>query len=210
MDISAIKVVGITGRKRAGKDTLALGLVKQENYVRLAYADHLYQELAEAFDVSTVFLNTDATKESMQVELAVERCRHAEFKAFCLDQLQLSPAYLFSPRELLQKYGTEFRRVFQKQPRYWLDHLERDLQHWALKGQIQFAIADVRFPDEVEHIETGFGGLVVRIIRPSQPPSADRHVSETALDGYVFPVVFNHENAPVSDLVDQCLSLLPV
>lgn len=45
-------VVGITGKRRAGKDTLASTMVSRGGYVRMAFADELKRDVAEFLGVS--------------------------------------------------------------------------------------------------------------------------------------------------------------
>lgn len=100
-------------------------------------------------------------------------------------------------RKLLQEEGTERGRmvygenVWCNTAKVWMETLSDNC------GISNFCIADIRFPNEVEFIQS-LGGKVLRIVAPersknsSLTPEARMHISETALndyerfDGYIF------------------------
>jgi hypothetical protein len=101
-----------------------------------------------------------------------------------------------SPREMLQKLGTEgMRALFGKD--FWIRSMMRSIE--CLKAQyadenVTVIVSDVRFPEECDAIKSQ-GGLVIRIERPNNPTYAaylDKckhqnalpHPSETSLDEY--------------------------
>jgi hypothetical protein len=87
-------------------------------------------------------------------------------------------------RKLLQDLGLSMRKVT---PTYWVDRaVDRihDIDNTG-KAKIIF-VTDVRFTNEAEAI-MAMGGVLWRIVRPSVTIS-DQHISETALDDYMFDV----------------------
>ena len=98
-------------------------------------------------------------------------------------------------RLLLQFWGTEYRR--HDDPAYWINKVRPKLQQIAASAPNKEAlciITDVRFPNEVEMIESEFGGKTFRVVRESVEPSrhevARGHVSENAIS-YPLPEIRN-------------------
>ena len=80
-------------------------------------------------------------------------------------------------RPMLQWWGTEFRKKYQKDETYWIEKLdEKIIPNWIN------IIADVRFPEEVDYIKRN-GGIVINVIRMNHEMT-DTHLSETALEDY--------------------------
>lgn len=87
-------------------------------------------------------------------------------------------------RQWLQIVGTDwFRRI---EPDCWVNMLFSGY----MEDEEVWLIGDVRFPNEVEAIQS-LDGHVIRLLR--SPDSYDNHYSETALDDYEgFDVVINN------------------
>lgn len=130
------KIIGITGRAGAGKDTLAGYLVVNHGYRQAAFADTLKKVLALiACEPLDNFYNRERKE------------------AF-------SPALGMTRREAMQKIGTEVgRNLFG--PMVWCD---ATITRWIEDGQAATVIADVRFDNEAEAI-IAEGGVIVRVVR---------------------------------------------
>lgn len=103
------RIVGLHGLPRTGKDTLADQFVEHAGFVKLAFADPLYQEISDAFDVSVESLKSDEWKRKPQMDLEIRRCTDAGFIA----QMRKLEMFLDEPmpsRSILQLWGTEYRR----------------------------------------------------------------------------------------------------
>ena len=154
------KIIGVTGLKYNGKDTIADHLCKKYGFTRIAFADPLKNACAILFGF---------THEQL----------HGSLK-------ETPDNYWFglSPRKVLQFVGTD---LFRKQMKllhedfgedFWLlcakklvnDIFEKDKEN-------RVVISDVRFPNECEMIKK-MGGIVIRVNRPSINTSADLHDSE--------------------------------
>jgi hypothetical protein len=111
-------------------------------------------------------------------------------------------------RKALQINGTEQGRniygenVWLETAATWMHHLSKT---WGIN---KFCITDCRFPNEVEFIQSRFGGQVIRVIAPTRSENnsltveARLHISETALDTYTkFDFFIN--NDPDQDLESQ-------
>lgn len=198
------KVVGLVGLRGSGKDTAAQFLVDL-GWRRIAFADALYIEVAEAFGVTVEFLQRRETKETPQPELALVKCQdqmfvgrflaHEDAKAFeagaTLDPVEqlLKPR---SPREILQVWGTEYRREMCGDE-YWRAKVRTLVK---AHPEVNFVIPDVRFPDEGVLVETDLGGELGRISRPGLGGADDKallHASEVAMLDYPITKVFLNE-----------------
>ena len=197
------KVVGLVGLRGSGKDTAAKVLV-EHGWRRIAFADALYQEVSKAFGVSVDFLGDRDKKESPQDELALHHCLEHTFITMMLAHEGLrvghsSAQELFaclgkprSPREILQKWGTEYRRMSFRDD-YWRAQVHEAIQ---AEPKVNFVVTDVRFPDEARLIEVQLQGQLGRVVRPSLPGADDPallHASEVAMRDYPIEQVFINE-----------------
>lgn len=196
------KIVGFLGAKKAGKDTAAEVLIEEFGFRRESFARELYRQVGEAFDVSVEDLNNRETKEMPAERFMVANCRDPGFIRAVqrlVPEFTNSEAFFRprSPRELLQWWGTEYRRKSGVDS-YWIDIVRKTIE---ANPRIDYVITDVRFPNEHKLI-TSMQGFPVRI-RNLEVEEHERqgrilanamslHESETALDS--FPVameIFN-------------------
>lgn len=138
-----MKIVGLTGLPRCGKDTLANLMVARHGWIKLAYATALYEEVALSFGVTVQQLQSDEWKSTPQTELMPFGCDDFDFQARfgelygdgeCL-QAQTS-------RRILQVWGTEYRR--HQQITYWTDRLLERLRVLYDAGAKRVVVSDVR------------------------------------------------------------------
>ena len=188
-------VLGLAGQAGVGKDTCADYLVKAYGFVKFAFSDALYAEVQAAYGLPDQSLLRDReTKEIPSAALAIGRCADGEFAILAGQLLALSGAWdvldmPLSPRQVLQWWGTEYRRA--QDPHYWLNKND----DWLRKVQADplypehapqyFVNTTVRFENEREWINTGawgqlWQGNVWHIRREGIAPVAV-HVSETEL-----------------------------
>ena len=113
-------ILGLAGQARCGKDTIANYLVKRYGFVKFAFSDALYREVAEAFGLPDESLLRDAgTKDSLSTAMCAENCLDADFVDMLHSRLLVySGAEELSPRQILQWWGTEYRRA--QDPDYWV------------------------------------------------------------------------------------------
>jgi hypothetical protein len=132
-----IKLIGIHGKARSGKDTLANVFVEEHGFVRMAFADPLKAAASVLFNWPIAFVLSD------------------EFKTF------ESPFWGMTGREVLQKLGTEaMRGTFGDD--FWLKRWATD--YAKIKDAHSVVVADVRSNAEADLIR-GLGGIVVHIVR---------------------------------------------
>ena len=163
-------VVGISGRSGAGKDTLADILVAEHGFVKLTVAGPLKEVVARVFGLTHDQLHGAAKNVA-------------------------DPFWHVSPREILQKVGTDlFRDKFSE----CFPEIGRDLWVLVLRKALcdcpgnRIVVSDIRYQNELATL--GPHAFSVRIVRDSDacrlPGTAAVHASE-ALDFHVDRTVEN-------------------
>jgi hypothetical protein len=203
-----IRCIGISGKARNGKDTIANYLQAKYGYTVLHFADALYQECRD--------LPSWTSKLSDPTKIVVFSIPKDDSKLFVsgIQQHVILPRPEFLTDELLkngmrekhplllQWWGTDVRRTHFGDS-YWVDKTAAKI----VNTLTPIAIPDVRFVNEALLIKD-FGGLVVRVIRtqdgvPVIDPNRDpNHPSETNLDNFEFDHVF-HNDGSLEDLYAQ-------
>ena len=157
------KIIGVTGFKHNGKDTIAKYMCDKYGYTRIAFADPLKLICGILFGFNYQQL-------------------HGELK-------ETPDNFWFglTPRKVFQFIGTDlFRKHMNQldenfQDKIWLlcanksicDILQQD-------SNACIVISDVRFPNECEMIKK-FGGIIIRVNRSSANMSVDLHDSEALI-----------------------------
>lgn len=146
-------IIGLGCRRLRGKSTIAKYLCKW----------HGFQELSFAL----------ALKKAGQVIFGLtDRQLYGDLKTM------LDPFWGRTPREILQKLGTEAgRNVFGED--IWIKVVEREIKEYP---KCDYVVSDVRFRNEAEAIKS-WGGTLVRVDRDiPYDPQQDDHPSERNLD----------------------------
>lgn len=177
-------ILGLAGAARSGKDTVADWLAKRYGFIKFAFSDALYTEVQHAFGLEDQALLRDAeTKEAPVAELALRNCGDPEFPNAVADRLPDNWRNPLSPRQVLQLWGTEFRRA--QDPGYWVKqttawlHRIRNAPEYPEHQPQFFVNTTVRFPNEQEWVHS-LGGNVWHVHRDAAP-SVNSHVSEQPL-----------------------------
>lgn len=165
-----MKLIALCGLHGAGKDTVAEALPAR----KLAFADVLYREVAEAWGVEQHVLRCRETKETPSVLLPLVACKNDEF---LLDfHLQDNWSERRSPRQILQWWG-DYRRA--QDPDYFVRITE---QH-VCNGLGPVVITDCRFTNEARMVRQ-LGGQIWQVVRSGHNPPCNGHASEN--DGTEF------------------------
>ncbi|PWG61732.1 hypothetical protein [Sediminicurvatus halobius] len=184
-------LIGLAGAAGAGKDTVASILTAVHGWRAFSFSDALYQEVAEAFGVSAESLKERTLKEIPWPRLSVDRCRDHGFRRRMLagvadsDLCELILTQPNSPREILQRWGTDYRR--EQDPDYWVRQAEATWwqHHQSDAPPVGMANTSTRFDNELAWIRA-MGGHVVRVDRPGVEPESDyiseRPVPDNAVD----------------------------
>lgn len=168
-------IIGLSGRARSGKDSVAKCLVEDHGFTKLAFADPmrwaLYRldPMIELSGVARVGLAS-----------AVDYFGWETLKEDSKDV-----------RRLLQRMGTEVGREMFGQ-NFWVDYLMDKAKH-----SDKVVISDCRFLNEIDAV-TSAGGQVWRIEREGLE-AVNEHISETELDNYQFATKI-YNNGTLEDL----------
>jgi Deoxynucleotide monophosphate kinase len=163
-----LKLLGIAGKARSGKDTIAEYMRDEYMYQLYAFASPIKEAASKMFGLPLhVFYDGEHDRE------------------------EVIPYWGFSPREILQKLGTECGRdVFGKD--IWL---KRGIQEWEnlkkyheeyMKTNPQkhyysgMIFTDVRFDNEADAIRE-HGGKIIHVLRDNTE-SVSEHTSEAGIN----------------------------
>lgn len=206
-------IIGLTGLAGAGKDTVADALVHFAGFRKLAFADMLREEIADAFELlqpAERLLHDRDRKETPTEQLALGWCNNIEFVQAVnaavyggnmpLGQLD-EPR---SPRQILQWWGTEYRRA--QDADYWTSVMAQRLSTLIGQGSWRLVVTDCRFPNEAHTVRRA-GGELWQVFRPGLPLVEGGHASQTD-GGKLKPEHIVVNNASVNELQHQVLRLL--
>jgi hypothetical protein len=190
-----MKLVALCGLHGAGKDTVADALPAR----KLAFADVLYREVAEAFGVTVAELKCRETKEVASERLKTLSCKNRQFGFYVQGVAHGSPALPRSPRQILQWWG-DFRRA--QDPDYFTGRTREAVEFAGYQGQ-PVVITDCRFPNEAAMVRQ-LGGQIWQVVRPGHNPPCNGHASEN--DGTDFkPDVVIVNDGSLDDLKEKAL-----
>lgn len=160
-----MKLIGIAGRKYAGKDTFAKPLIIDGGgtFNLVKFADGLKNMLRSLF--------RDAGLDAAMIERMIE------------GDLKETPTPILggkTPRWAMQSLGTEWRDMIDRN--LWLGITGSRLQKLARGGSRGVIITDTRFPHEVDFIHN-LGGVVYRIVGKQRDDNQfSAHPSEAMID----------------------------
>lgn len=184
--------LGLVGAAGCGKDTVADILVKRYGFVKYSFSDALYREVAEAFGLedASVLYNRE-TKEEPTTSLALDNCKDELFHMVYIKERVTGQARSVrygkdpnSPREILQLWGTEYRRA--QDPDYWIKKADEWIYDvlanagYPEQRPQYFVNTAVRFANEQDWIHKFTCGNVWHIRRGNILP-VNAHVSESGL-----------------------------
>lgn len=182
------KIIGITGRKGNGKDTLGNYLVTNHGYKRIAFADALKDACKCVFGLTDEQLYGDL-KETVD-----------DF-------------WKTSPRKILQFVGTDLFRDHLMEIMPWINKniwvevvKKKILDEWKINPEVRFVITDVRFPNEIELVNF-LNGTSIRVSRPSINNVTDPHQSEIEIETLQVTYSILNEGT-YEDLFDNAKNLI--
>lgn len=205
-----------------GKDTVA-DYLATKGFIRVAFADNLKRECAEAYQTTVARLEVRELKETDQDYLALKNCTNQEFVECALRYLGVVaqyggfsaiPAEVLqteldkprSPRWATQLWGTQYRREMYADD-YWVAQGCN-----AVSGPGDYTVTDVRMPNEPVAMKE-LGAVIVRIVFPGSeiPITGDEHPSEIALLHYPEDALLVNRKGDFEGLyrqLDELLELL--
>lgn len=150
-----MRIIGMAGPARSGKDTAADHLVNQWGFTKLGFATPLKNMIAVMLNQSVDWILDAAHKE------------------------QNIPEIGYSPRHLMQTLGTDWaRNILDDQ--FWIRLANRQLNELYRQGFAGVVITDCRFENEAKMIRDR-GGLICHISR-SSTPQVREHASEIGIE----------------------------
>lgn len=198
-------LIGLTGRALAGKDTVACFL-RYAGWEAIAFADALRIEVAEAFAIPIEMLTDRIGKDQSARCLAAGCCHRPDWLHFCASE-EHSLIEPRSPRWVMQRWGTEFRRA--ADDRHWVRQVEAWVHAKRLHSpRTSLVITDVRMPNEAEMIRS-LGGTIVRVHRPGAglvEHDTAHHASE--VHSQIVADLDLHNDGSLQHLGDQVRSLV--
>lgn len=109
-------IVGLTGPFGCGKDTVGGIIANLFQAKMIAWADELYNQVAAAYGVNVEFLQFRETKDIPLNALCLLHCKDETYVDLMLNS-GFTLTEPLSPRVVLQRWGTEYRRA--QDPDYW-------------------------------------------------------------------------------------------
>lgn len=178
--MDSMKIIGLHGLARSGKDTLASYLVEHHGFVRIGLADPLRKFVSDITGIPLEDLMDGPTKETP------------------LEWLNNK-----SPRVLMQTLGTEWGREL-IDPEMWLKVAHQAIRRARQDGAPGVVIPDIRFDNEAWFTKA-CGGEVFKVVRDGAAP-VSAHVSEAGIDESLIAGIVNN-NGPLSALAHAAQQL---
>lgn len=181
-------IIFISGYLQSGKDTVGNFLVKKYDFIRLAFADELKNEVSKLYNIDRLLMDTSNGKKQ-SIDVNIEG--------------------VTTVRDLLICHGKS-RRDFDE--KYWALKIVDKIHSLSQNGHDKFVISDWRFYNEYQtivedpYIKSNDGRVLTwRINRWDIPPSTDE--SEISLDKFNFDKIIDNKQIQQQDLYEkiQCL-----
>jgi len=151
-----MRLVGMMGEARSGKDSIADNVLAEYDYVKVPFALSLKNASKEIFGFN-------------------ERQLYGDLKEV------VDEYWGETPRAILQKLGTDaLRNVWQD---VWIQSLKKRLDILSEEGYTNFVVPDVRFKNEFNAIKE-WGGEIWRLYRvdgPGAQGGVSNHPSEVEM-----------------------------
>lgn len=175
----SITVIGISGKKGAGKTTVGEEVARILGAARVDLADEIKEICARHFSATTEQLYGTESQKNERLPCGL------------------------TARQVMQRVGKAFREI---DPNAWLRPFMQEVRENREElDDVPVVVCDVRYPNEVDAIRN-MGGVVIRLTRA---PFADSHETECALDGYEgFDYVLDNDGMTVEATVKAVLTWL--
>lgn len=185
-----MKLIGINGYARTGKDTVANILVLQAGFTRVAFADKLREAVytldpVVAYERGHSHETVDKGWMPIHLRQVIDVYGWDGYK-----ETKFGPEI----RRIVQRMGTDVGRNILGE-NIWVD-----AAFASLDPNGKYVFTDCRFDNEAQTVKDR-GGQVWRVDRPGVEPVND-HISEIGLDNFNFDVRLDNDGT-VSDLVSK-------
>lgn len=205
--------IGLCGLAGVGKDTVAKLLAMHCGAARIAFADALRAEICAAYRLDPIYLTRRETKEHPITALALSHCLDGRFVQRMRSHFAsgLRPGGLVgeeinldaprSPRQIMQWWGTEYRRA--QCPWYWVGRAHDACRQAMAQGATTIVLTDVRAANEAALLRA-YSGSLWQIKRPGYTAAGQPgHSSEVDGSAWAPDAVINnaHEMRHLQHLV---------
>lgn len=168
------RIIGLAGKKGAGKDTVG-SILAEYNYERISFATPLKESAAALFGIPVE--DWEKYKNNPDIHVGVYQDIDNEYS------VRLAGG---TARQFLQRYGTEAHRdIFGAS--FWTDQLIQKVTH---RYDTQFVITDARFENECAAIRD-IGGIIIEVQRPDIE-DGDTHASEKPIPRELVDATINN------------------
>ena len=197
--INTPTIIGLTGPAGCGKDTVADLLRTHCSFQKHAFADQLKYEVCDAFGIEPLLLTHRPTKEEPHPALALAKCKNHAYVGLLLrsdvyrsfvgsiDEFMALPR---SPRQIMQLWGTEYRRGMHEG--YWTGHVVARVNYQCKNFNLRHIITDVRFENEAQAVRN-MGGVIWQVKRPDLKVNTS-HISESDGSQFAPEVIINNSH----------------
>lgn len=169
-----MSIIGLTGYKGSGKDTIADYLVNEQGFIKIAFADFIRNALKELFDWDD--------------------------ENFSQEKKEIQDSYWgVTPRKMCQEIGTEFLRIHCKdfisqdfklpndedyKATFHIKRINKEIiKLLGVNSKVKIVFSDIRFQDELDYIKK-IGGKVLKVVRNnSNKNEYSNHISEKNIEG---------------------------
>lgn len=187
-------VIGLTGKKQAGKDTAAQVIQEIDpEFKRIAFADKIKEATAAILGISLEEVEKYKSQEDKYLYLW-DIVHHEDNTASLISK------QFCNMREFLQRFGTEFGRNMVDKD-FWVNLALKDLDPNG-----KYVITDCRFINEAHRIRA-LGGRIFLIERPSLNYDADFHISESGIPEWMVTdkIVNDGNKDDLKVKIEKCL-----
>lgn len=194
------EIIGLAGRARSGKSTLAKALNETEGFIIMSFATPLKKLCCKLMDGIPLVKLNELKNNGDEIELVVDDTfvgtisSETNLPEECIWQILKDNGChaIYGVRELLQVVGTD---IIRKLYADW--HVDKTMEAIEeLPEGSKVVIDDVRFPNEKETIELR-GGEVIFVLNPRELKTVSHHPSEELLMWYNFAqshIIINYSN----------------
>jgi hypothetical protein len=201
-------IISLSGKKKAGKDTIANFLVEDKGFVKLSFATPLKELLVKVFKIDSSYLHDDKKKdEELDYYISIDYSHLDKMRdiienewGFPIDYLTREKMEKFydteikTPRQLMQTVGTEIIRGCIRD-----DIFIQLLIETVKKISRPVVVADTRLSNERNALNE-MGALMCLVRRGPEDTHKDKHISENDLgDESEYDVLIDN-NIPLRQL----------
>jgi len=202
-------VIGITGYKGAGKDTVADIILEYRDYQRFAFAEKLKVVCSYVFNIDREYFDIQSLKTS-PIEINFSDAMESRFRKSCrkdlgVDQNNCSTMYDLikkmlphdtDTREIMTIVGGDiFRGMYDDN--VWLNFLPTE----------NVVVTDVRYPNEYDKVKS-YDGVIIKVVNETQTDNDNSHSSESHVEDMMPNYTILNNGTDIQSLIINVLKVL--